>query len=99
VNPFEAAEVLTRLGRDWPVGAAVRHVAGWTGEVYPASHCEVGVTGYTGAHAVMHRRAEGLVSVLWQVDGRPAIAWYRPYVLRLAGDQAPAARTRRRSRP
>ena len=95
MNRMEIAELLTRLGRDWPVGATVRHESGWTGTVHPAEHCDVGWTGSTGAHAVMRKRLEGLVAVQWRAgDGRLAVAWYRPRVLHKVGDRPVRARAR-----
>jgi hypothetical protein len=97
VNRIEIASLLTSLAKAWPVGAKVRHVAGWTGEIAPAA-CDVGTVGATGAHAVLHRRLDGVIAVQWRLeDGQVATAWYRPHALRLAASPSPAVQ--RRPRP
>jgi hypothetical protein len=96
VSRIEIASLLTSLAKAWPVGAKVRHVAGWTGEITPAV-CDVGTVGATGAHAVLPTALEGVVAVGWYLDdGHHAQAWYRPHVLRLASG---ATAAQRRPRP
>jgi hypothetical protein len=83
-------ELLNLSGR-WPVGARVRHESGWTGTVAPTAPPDFPVLGHTAAHAVLGwqgSRSISAVAVTWIVDGYPAVAWYRPRVLRRLGRAA-----------
>lgn len=85
---------LDDLAQRFPVGLQVRHVAGWTGQVagdFPGN-VHGGLTGGVHAHCLTGTRpSDAAVCVEWTVDGRPAVAWYRPSVLAPVGKGAPAS--------
>lgn len=93
---------LDDLAARWPVGMHVRHVAGWTGRVVHdgPGNPHSGLTGGADAHCLTGTRpSDAAVCVEWTVDGRPAVAWYRPAVLTPVGKGAPAAPKPKTSAP
>lgn len=75
---------LMELARRWPVGARLRHQAGWTGTVVVD---DPGNPLTLDGRVMSHRLVGGLpvVCVQWAaLDGRPAVAWFNPRVLVLA---------------
>jgi hypothetical protein len=82
---LDVVEAATALADRWPVGTQVRHEAGWTGRVVEADAPDFPALIHFRAYAVLGWQAGKpiwAVAVEWTVDRRPAVAWFRPHVLR-----------------
>lgn len=109
--PRRVRHQLADLTEAWPVGALVRHEAGWTGTVTLDEGASPGwpydVTGDPDAHALTPSGVP-IVCVTGSWNGQPPVtAWYvtrvlrrvtAPSSLRPAGSARPAPRGRRRTR-
>lgn len=95
---FAELRALKAVAAAWPVGAQVRHLAGWAGTITPD---ETGsLTGGRDAHCLLNRSDTGVVCVTWAYQGKPATAWFRPAVLTLVGaDDVRPSSHRVRPRP
>jgi hypothetical protein len=82
---LDVVEAAAALADRWPVGTTVRHESGWTGEVVEADAPDFPTLIHFRGYAVLGWQGGKPIwalAVEWQVDGRPAVAWYRPRVLR-----------------
>ena len=84
----QCVTMLDRLAVEWPVGAKVRHVSGWVGEIVdspPTKPDDTPGLVRNGSHAVLDRPAAGeclyAVRVRRIENGQPVTAWFAPRVL------------------
>lgn len=91
--PMSYRRRLEAMAERWPVGAEVRHEAGWTGRVVHDFAGNPHGFGVDAAHGVLGFRPSNVaVCVEATINGHLCTVWYRPDVLAPAGQGKPAPR-------
>lgn len=90
--PVSLRRRLDAVAEKWPVGTAVRHEAGWTGQVVPDFAGNPSGLGLPGQAHCLVTTSTAAVCVEATINGHITTVWYRPEVLTLAGKDAPTPR-------